>query len=68
MADAPVIHIGENSPEEVAYKLLQTIASQEGKSLMSSPVGGAAKADRKWLLDSYAECLLAVKHPERRKQ
>jgi hypothetical protein len=32
MADATVVHIGENSPEQVAYKLLQTIASQETAS------------------------------------
>jgi hypothetical protein len=60
---APVVHIAENSPEQVAYKLLQTIASNEGKSLGNSPVSGAASADRKWLLDTYAECLQAVKFP-----
>jgi hypothetical protein len=52
---APVVHIGENSPEEVAYKLLRTIASNEGKTL-SSNVADKATADRKWLLDAYAEC------------
>jgi hypothetical protein len=52
---APVVHIGENSPEQIAYKLLETIASNEKKTLH-----GTATADRKWLLDTYAECLAAV--------
>lgn len=65
MADTPVVHIGENSPEQIAYKLLQTIASNEGKSLHSS-VAGKSTADRKWLLDTYAECLLAVRAPHNR--
>ena len=60
MADAHIIHIGENSPEQVAYKLLQTIASNESKSLVGSMSGGAS-ADRKWLLDTYATCLDAVR-------
>ena len=58
MADAPVVHIGENSPEEVALKLTQIIASVEKRSLAGHV---ANTADRKWLLDTYAECLLAVK-------
>ncbi len=57
---APVVHIGENSPEEIAYKLLVTIAANEKKSLH-----GAATADRKWLLDTYAECLSTVRNPSR---
>lgn len=60
MADQPVVHIGENSPEEVAYKLMGTIASNEGKTLRST-TSGAASADRKWLLDTYTECLMAVR-------
>lgn len=65
MADAiPVVHIGENSPEEVAYKLLKTIASNERKTLSGNME--PASADRKWLLDTYAECLIAVKTPHAR--
>lgn len=63
MTDTAVVHIGENSPEEIAYRLLKTIASNEGKSLVSS-MGGGATADRDWLLRTYAECLLAVRHPQ----
>ena len=59
MADAPVVHIGENSPEEVALKLVRVIGSAEGKTTL----GGAPQGDmdRKWLLDTYAECFYAVK-------
>ena len=66
MANAPVVHIGENSPEEVAYKLLRTIASNEGKLLGSAVT--KATADRKWLLDTYAECILAVTQPQVREE
>jgi hypothetical protein len=62
MADSAhiVVHIGENSPEQVAYKLLHIIAANERKTLSSSATG-AATAERKWLLDTYAECLTTVK-------
>ncbi len=53
-----VVHIGENSPEYVAYQLLTHIAAFEEKA-----AGRFAeiKAERKWILDTYAECLEAVK-------
>jgi hypothetical protein len=60
MADT-IVHIGENSPEEVAYKLLQNIASQEKKTLVVK-----SDAERKWLLDTYAECLMTVRNPSGR--
>lgn len=60
MADAPVVHIGENSPQQVAYKLLETIAKLEKKELVSRPNADWSMADRKWLLDTYVECIEAV--------
>jgi hypothetical protein len=57
---AHIVHIGENSPEQVAYKLLHIIAANERKTLSSSATG-VATAERKWLLDTYAECLTAVR-------
>ena len=65
MADSSVVHIGLNSPEEVAYKLLVTIANNEKKTLRGN-TDGPATAERKWLLDTYAECLMAVQDPFRR--
>lgn len=61
MADTTVVHIGENSPENIAYKLLQDIARMEGMSLHQSPSQGYQTATRQWLLDTYTECLEAVK-------
>ena len=61
MADNTVVHIGENSPEEVAHKLFRTIASNEGKTIGHGPQG-VATADRKWVLSTYAECLTVVRN------
>jgi hypothetical protein len=58
MADAPVVHIGENSPEEVAFKLMSLIRHLQAQN---SP------KDMKGILDAYAECLRAVKDPYARK-
>jgi hypothetical protein len=54
MADAPEVHIGENSAEGVAYKLLTLIRQVEAPN---SP------KDRKGILDLYAECLNTVRSP-----
>jgi hypothetical protein len=56
MADKPVVHIGENSPEHVAYQLMQTVLGNEAHQ----------KWNRKLILDTYAERLLAVIHPQKR--
>jgi hypothetical protein len=56
-ANAPVVHIGENSPENVALRLVEIIASIENKQLRGHL---AHPADRQWLLDTYSECLQAV--------
>lgn len=61
MAEKPVVHIGENSPEHVAYRLLQDIASVERKKLYYTRDEQDLVADRKWILDTYAECLNATR-------
>jgi hypothetical protein len=66
MADQSVVHIGENSPEQVAYRLMETIAWLEGYSIpMSAPVNPsdstAKYPDRQWLLNTYKECISAVR-------
>jgi hypothetical protein len=63
--NAPVVHIGENSPEEVAYRLLKHAANAE-KVVFGHPSSGARgrgmkPATREWILDTYAECLEAVR-------
>lgn len=62
MADASVVHIGENSPEKVALDLVQHIARMEGKILYQNRDSREQTADRKWLLDTYAECIDTVRH------
>ncbi len=53
MAEEAVVHIGENSPEQVAYVLTRDVLwNVEGLNW--------DKIDRKTYLDTYAECLLAV--------
>ncbi len=59
MAEEAVAHIGENSPEQVAYKLMKDIANVEGKVLYKDQ----NSVDRQWILDTYAECLQAVRKP-----
>ena len=61
MADTPIVHIGENSPEHVAYRLLRDIAHVEDKLLDRSEKNPTKVADRKWILDTYAECLRAAR-------
>jgi hypothetical protein len=61
MSDTPVVHIGENSPEYVAYKLLLDIQRIERKAFSGGEIKqGWSTADRKWVLDTYAECLKAA--------
>lgn len=63
MADLPVSTASENTPEHVAYLLLERIADLEGVALAR---GGKDKlASRKWLLDTYAECLDAARGARR---
>lgn len=50
---------GDNTPEQIAFKLLERVAEAEGVSFAR---GGKDKpATRKWILDTYAECLDAVR-------
>lgn len=48
--------ISGDSPEAVALALLHEVSKTEDKHSMKK-IGD----DRKWLLDTYAECLQAVK-------
>ncbi|KRB44686.1 MAG: hypothetical protein V4514_00410 [Pseudomonadota bacterium] len=59
MADQTLSQSGENSPEHVAYRLMERIADVEGISL--SRTGNEKLATRKWILDTYAESVDAVR-------
>ena len=59
MADQPIVHIGENSPEQVAFKLMHEVLFNIENTKWEN-------LDRKTYLDTYSECLLAVTYPNRR--
>lgn len=59
MKDTSVLHIGENSPEQVAYKLMRDIGQAEGYFL----VHASPKPSREWLIKTYCACLTAVRVP-----
>jgi hypothetical protein len=61
MADNAVVHIGENSAEHVAYRLMENIAAVEKRSLFHARDSERTVADRKWILDTYRDCIEAVK-------
>lgn len=54
-SDDNVVHIGENSPEQVAYKLMHDILAREEHRPLT----------REIILDTYAECLRTVRVPNR---
>jgi hypothetical protein len=61
MADAnTLVQLGENSPEHVALKLVEMVAKLERRELVNNE-RASNPANRKWLLDTYCECLTAVK-------
>jgi hypothetical protein len=62
MADTnTVVHIGENSPEQVAFKLLHEVAKAEDVTLVGTGSGRGKAPDRAWLLNTFAECLHAAR-------
>jgi len=66
MADETAIHIGENSPEQVAYRLMHEIAAVERIAIHGGDLEPKwTRAGRAWILSAYQECLYAVKTPKR---
>ncbi|MGH6620525.1 MAG: hypothetical protein ACREF6_13355 [Alphaproteobacteria bacterium] len=62
MQEPPVFHFGEGSPEMIAYKLMLDIMKVENRTISSSAAAGPhTPADRHYLLNTYHECLLAVR-------
>jgi hypothetical protein len=58
-----IVHIGENSPEQVAYKMMKDIANAEQVSLVPNGPADWKRADRAWILQTFAVCLDAVRNP-----
>lgn len=62
MADHTVVHIGENSVEQIAYRLMERVADIENRSIhTATPDRPSTAADRAWILDTFAECLVAAR-------
>lgn len=62
MSDPSVMHFGEGSPELIAYKLMLDVMKVENRALASGATAGAqTPADRHYLLNTYHECLMAVR-------
>lgn len=57
-SDDNVVHIGENSPEQVAYKLMELVLGYEQHGRLT----------REIILDTYAECLRTVRFPNKRNE
>lgn len=53
MADAPVVNIAQNSPEKIAYDLMAGVLNTEKIK--------PEDRTRKMILDTYAECIAAVR-------
>lgn len=62
MADSATVHIGENSLEYVAYRLLLDVMTAEGRTFHS----GSSKqiVDRAYILKTYHQCWQTVKGVE----
>jgi hypothetical protein len=50
-----------DSPEVVALALLERVARSEGRHFDAKAADDMTPADRKWILDTYFECLNAAK-------
>jgi len=63
MSDATVTP--GRSEADIALTLLQIIADAEKKVLHTAGTK-TTNADRKWILDTYAECLRTIRNPSGR--
>ncbi|GAB2179399.1 hypothetical protein [Dongia sp. agr-C8] len=67
MSENGTEHPTDESPESVAYRLMLLVADLENRTLHGNPAKDRVNADRQWILDTYAECLKAIRTPEQRK-
>ncbi len=54
-------HRCESSPEQVAFRLMLEIAKVENKAFTGHPRLRGTAPDRQWVLDTFSECLEAVR-------
>ena len=58
MAEANTVHIGENSPEHVAFNLMKLIADVEKREHYGH---GKHPMTREWILKTYEQCISVVR-------
>jgi len=62
MSESLQLGIGEGTPEAVAYRLMLDVMRVENRTMSSGALAGAhTPADRHYLLNTYHECLMAVR-------
>ena len=61
MADDPIVKVGENSPEQVAFQLLRMVATIERVSLSGEATADLRPATKAWLLNTYTDCIHVVR-------
>jgi hypothetical protein len=54
-----LVHAGPNSPQKIAFDLMERVAFIEGKRI-GRDQEQRTRTDRAWLLDAFSECLEAV--------
>lgn len=65
-AAGPRVSAGDNSPEEIAFKLMHEIAEVERIAIHSGELDPRwTRAGRAWILNTYQECLFAVRNPRK---
>ena len=65
MTEEQIVKLPSNvTAEGAALALFQAIIQTEGKHFGDG--GQVWNPDRKWILDTFAECLITVREPERR--
>ncbi|MEO9900350.1 hypothetical protein [Nisaea sp.] len=61
MSDTTHLHVGENTQEHIAFKLLEVVASVEQKNLFHYEGAPEKTPTREWVLNTFAECLQAAR-------
>ncbi len=62
MSELSPLNIGEGTAEAIAYRLMLDVMRVENRTMSSGAMAGAhTPADRHYLLNTYHECLMAVR-------
>lgn len=59
MTESSAFVVGENTPEQVAFKLMTVIGANQGYGF----IGVQPRPPAEWILKTYAACLQVVRSP-----